>query len=335
MRDLNVSRAWRWTAGAVLLVICLALPAFDPSRYTMSTLNVTLIYIIVLISLNMLFGLAGQVSLGHGALFAVGAYTSAFVTATLHQPFVLGMLSAIFTGALAGVLIGAPALRLKSHYLAFATLAFGAIVQLLIVNIPSITHGSDGFTGIPPPSLFGWELKTSGEVYYLLVAFALFAMGLMWNVKRSRLGRALESIREDELAAQVAGVDVAFHKIFVFVTSSALAALAGGLYAHLFAFISPDVFGLGLSVQLFAMVIVGGAGTILGSVIGAVLLTLLPEWLRFSKASYGVIYGLGILFLVIFMPDGVVGGAGRLATHMRLFNGSAGTSTSREAVRRA
>lgn len=302
----------RFWIVTVLLALSLAPPALDLSRYTMSNINITLVYVTVLISLNLVYGLAGQLSLGHGALFAVGAYTSAFMTATLSQPFLVGVAASLLTGAVAGVLIGAPSLRLKSHYLAFATLAFGEIAQLLIANVPSVTHGSDGFSGIPAPSIFGLEIKAAGELYYLLLAFALVAMAVMWNIKKSRLGRALEAIRQDELAAEVAGVDVPFHKIFVFVTSAALAAVAGSLYAHLFSFISPDVFSLGLSVQLFAMVILGGAGTITGSIIGAALMTLLPEWLRFSKASYGLLYGLGILVLMIFMPDGVVGGVRRL-----------------------
>ena len=322
-----------WFVGALIGLAFLP-PAFDISRYTMTNINITLVYVIVLISLNLVYGLAGQVSLGHGALVAVGAYTSAFMTATLKQPFLVGLMASIFTGGVAGLLIGAPSLRLKSHYLAFATLAFGEIAQLLITNLPSVTHGSDGFSNIPPLMIFGFAFTSVGEIYYVLLAFVLLAMGIMWNIKRSRLGRALEAIREDELAAHVAGINVSYYKIFVFVVSAAMASAAGSLYAHVFSFISPDVFGLSLSVRLFAMVIAGGAGTISGSIIGAVLLTLLPESLRFSKASYGLIYGLAILFVMIFIPDGVVGGVRRLWAYSFNRNAAARTQATREALRR-
>ncbi len=305
--------------GMVALVLLAALcpPLLGLGRYSLQLLDIALVNVILVLSVNLVFGMAGQMSLGHAGLFAAGAYASAILTVTYKQPFLVGLLAAVAAGTLSGLLIGAPALRLKGHYLAFATLGFGEIVRLVILNLPTVTRGHDGFPGIPAPLLFGWRVRTLGQQYYLLLAAVLLTIWISDNVRRSRLGRALTAVREDELAAQVAGLNVSLLKIFAFCLSAGLAGLAGSLYAHLFTFISPDVFSMDLSIGVIAMLMVGGYGTIGGSILGAIVLTLLPEWLRFSKAYYMFIYGAGIVAIMAFLPGGVVGAAGRLWTNLR------------------
>jgi branched-chain amino acid transport system permease protein len=298
----------RQAALALILVVALVvIPALPLSTYTLQNINLAVIYAVVALSLNLVFGFAGQLSLGHGALFAVGAYTSAILTAKHSQPFLVALGCSLAAGVLAGLLIGGPSLRLRSHYFAFATLAFASIVNLVIINAPGLTGGSDGLTGIPPASIAGFEFSQLVHYYYLALAVLALAVVVSANIRASRLGRALVAIREDELAAQASGLNVSLYKLLAFVVSAALAALAGSVYAHQSAFISPDVFGLDLSILLLAMVVIGGGGTIAGVVVGAVLITLLPEWLRFSSGYYGIIYGAVIAVLMIFLPGGLAG----------------------------
>ena len=307
--------------GIVVLIIIAAglLPLLPFDNYWMENLDVALVYVILVLSLNLAYGFAGQLSLGHAGLFAIGAYVSAIVTVTYHQGFIVGLGGALAAGLVAGAMIGAPSLRLRSHYLAFATLGFGAIVQLSIINLPKWTGGSDGFVSIPSPVILNWSVDTVWRYYYLLLAFVILVGLMSINIQHSKLGRALIALREDELAARQVGVNTATLKIFIFVVSAGIAALAGSLYAHLFTFISPDAFSFTLSIQLVMMMIVGGAGTISGSIIGAVVVTLLPEILRFSQAYYGVIFGLSVLVVVAFMPDGIVGLCRKLWALTRTF----------------
>ena len=290
-----------------IVVVALLVPVLPLTAFTFQNVTLAVTYSTLALSLNLVFGFAGQLSLGHGALFAVGAYASAILTATYDLPFLVGVAASLAAGLVSGLLIGAPSLRLRTHYFAFATLAFASIVNLVIINLPDVTGGSDGFTGIPPAGIAGFELSQLSHYYYLAVALLVVAVAISVNVRGSRLGRALMAIREDELAAQANGLNASFYKLLVFVISAVLAALAGSVYAHQVAFISPDVFDLELSILLLAMVVVGGAGTIGGVVVGGVLLTLLPEWLRFSSGYYGIIYGAVIALLMIFLPTGLAG----------------------------
>jgi branched-chain amino acid transport system permease protein len=311
-------------APVVLLaaVAFVVVPLLPLSTYALQNVNLALCYATLALSLNLVFGFAGQLSLGHGALFAVGAYTSGILTARYAWPFLPALACALLTGALAGLLIGGPSLRLRSHYFAFATLAFASIVTLVIRYAPSLTGGSDGLTGIPQASIAGFELTRLVDYYYLALVVLVLAVVISVNVRGSRLGRALAAIREDELAAEASGLNVSFYKLLAFVVSAALAALAGCVYAHQAAFISPDVFGLDLSILLLAMVVVGGSGTIAGVVVGAALLTLLPEVLRFSSGYYGIVYGAVIVVLMIFLPSGLAGIARAVRDRLALRRGN-------------
>ena len=204
-----------------------------------------------------------------------------------------------------GLLIGIPTLRLKGHYLALATLGFGEIMRHIFFNWREVTHGMDGIGGIPAPSLGFFTFATDRSFFYLAVAILAVVMVGTMRIEKSKYGRRLAAIRDAELAAGTSGIDVSRLKIVAFGLSAAVAGFAGSLYAHLSTFISPDTFGFDVTAQILSMVLIGGIGTAWGPVFGAFLLIFLPEGLRISQAYYQLIYGAGIIALIIFLPMGL------------------------------
>ncbi len=263
------------------------------------------VFIILATGLNLINGVCGQFSLGHAGLWAVGAYVGAAYSVYFPLPVpdfvnlfiscILGMISA---GA-AGALVGIPCLRLKGDYLAIATLGFGEIIRILIVNM-DVVGGPRGFTNIPKWSHLGWV--------YMWVAICLI---VTVNLLRSTHGRAIVSIREDEIAAESMGINTFKYKTLAFVVGSAMAGVAGPLFAHSQQFLHPSNFTFMWSVIILLMVILGGLGSVTGSVIGAVILTLLPEALRFFGTTVSewrmVIYSLLLIFLMLWRPSGIFG----------------------------
>jgi branched-chain amino acid transport system permease protein len=303
-----------WAAGGAALVL---LPWLVPAGYLRRLLNLAGIQAILVLSLNLLYGYAGQFSFGHAGFWAIGAYTTALLTVSLGAPFWLALPAAVAMAGLLGIVVGVPALSLRGPYLAFATLGFGEIVRLVLLNWRDLTNGQDGIAGIPPPRLGPLVLRSDAAFYYLVLAVILLTALVSTRLAHSRYGRAFLAIRESEVAADAMGVPIARIKIRAFVLSAMLAGVAGNLYAHLFRYISPDVFTFDVSVGLMLMLLVGGVGTIGGAITGAVVLTVLPEWLRFSREYYMVVYGAGIVGLLILMPDGLAGLARRLAERRR------------------
>jgi branched-chain amino acid transport system permease protein len=296
------------------LVIALVLPFAIPSVYVMRLVNMALIFGMLAVSLNIVLGYAGLISLGHAGLFGIGAYTAALLTTGRDGIwFIPAFLAAGAVTAVAGLLVGLPILRLKGHYLALSTLGFGEIVGSLLLNWRSLTLGNNGVGEIPPPAAFGFALDTDLRFYYLLMPIAGLTLLFAWRLAISRYGRLLFAIRDAELAAGSAGVNVPALKLLAFTVSAAIAGFAGALYAHLMAYISPDVFGFDVTAQLLSMVVVGGLGSVAGPMIGAAILTFLPEVLRVSAAYYQLIYGAGMIALVVFLPLGLVGVLGRRA----------------------
>ena len=241
-------------------------------------------------------------------MFGIGAYTAALISAVgsglLFWP---GFVAAGLVTGLSGLLIGIPTLRLKGHYLALATLGFGEIMRHIFFNWREVTHGMDGISGIPAPSFGLFKIETDKSFFYLALAVLAIVMIATIRLERSKYGRSLAAIRDAELAAGTAGVDVSRLKIIAFVISATIAGLAGSLYAHLSSYISPDVFVFDVTAQILSMVLIGGIGTTWGPVLGAVVLIFLPELLRVSKAYYQLIYGAGIVAMVIFLPIGLIG----------------------------
>lgn len=289
-------------------IALLALPFSFQNDYLLRLVNIGIIYAILAVSLNFVLGYAGQISLGHAGFFGIGAYTAAILThggsGTMFWP---GFVLAGIMAGIAGVLIGVPALRLKGHYLAFGTLGFGEIIRIVLFNWREVTHGGDGIGSIPPPVAFGFQFDTDQKYYYLCIAVLLIVLGLARRTETSKFGRSFAALRDAEMAAGTTGVNVTRMKILAFVVSSVIAGCAGSLYAHLVGFISPDTFTFEVTAQVLSMVLLGGMGTTLGPVLGAVFIIMLPEVLRVSKEYYQVIYGAGVAFAVLFLPQGFLG----------------------------
>ena len=221
------------------------------------------IYIILTVSINLIIGYAGQVSLGHAAFYGIGAYASALVSLHWHLPFPAAALTAMLVAGLCGLALGLPTLRLKEDYLAIVTLGFGVIVDLVFLNL-EITGGPDGLPGIPPPSFWGLNFRPPWLYLILVVVTVILVLIATYRLVDSYHGRALRAIRDHEITAQVMGINTPAYKVVVFTLAAALAGLAGSLYAHYITFINPETFGLHTSILILAMVVLGGMGSIAG-----------------------------------------------------------------------
>jgi branched-chain amino acid transport system permease protein len=258
--------------------------------------------LLMLIGTNSLLGLSmylvvasGQLSVANAGFMSLGAYTSALLMMKLGVPFALCLLGAMVVGAVISVALGLPVLRLRLVYLAIATIAFGEVVKVIALNL-EITGGAVGLTGIP--------VKTTLPLTWLIVAVCTYAI---YRLERSRHGRALRAIREDEAVARNMGINVARYRMFAFILSGALAALAGALQAHRTYFVIPTEFGFGKAVDILCFTVVGGTYTVFGSLVGAALMTALPEVLRFLGNYRPVVNGLVLILVITFMPGGLVG----------------------------
>jgi len=289
-----------------LLVGLLPLGVRDP--YYLSILVFIGIYSIATMGLNVLMGYAGQISLGHAAFFAIGAYTSGILTARYQVHFGLAALAALAVSAAVAYAIGRPCLRLKGHYLAMATLAFAEIVYIFLNAEVAFTGGPSGLAGIPQLQVGGFALDTDLKYFYVVWGSFGLLFIITQNIICSRVGRALRSLHGSELAAAAMGVPVAGLKVQVFVLSALYAAFAGVLYAHSVTFISPQAGDLMFSIRLVTMVVVGGMGHLWGGVLGAAILTLLPELLRVFEDYDMLIYGAILLAMVMFLPGGLTRG---------------------------
>ena len=292
----------------ILAGVILALPLGLGNSYYLNVLVFVGIYSLITIGLSLLMGYTGQISLGHAAFFGLGAYTSGVLSTKFGVSPWLALLAAIFvTGGIA-FLIGAPALKLKGHYLAMATLAFGYIVFIVFNQASSLTGGPSGFGQIPRFRLGNFLLRSDVHYYYLVWTLVIVVLLVSLNIIHSRVGRALRSIHEGELTANIMGVNTARYKIQVFVLSAVYASLAGSLYAHFITFLNPTPFGFHFSIVLVAMVAVGGMASVWGAMIGAALLTLLPEYLRAFHDYDILIYGSTLLVIMMFLPQGLFAG---------------------------
>jgi branched-chain amino acid transport system permease protein len=266
------------------------------------------IYCLITIGLSLLMGYAGQISLGQAAFYGIGAYISAFLTANYGLNPWFCMLIGMIVAALVAVIVGVPSLKLRGHYLAMATLAFGVIVFIVFNEEVEITGGPDGMIGIPGLSLFGFEFNSAEKYYYLVWTFVFAAFIFTINIIESRSGRALRAIHISEAASSAMGVNVSRFKIIVFVYSAILAALAGSLYAHYMNFVNPSTFDLFFSIKLLIMISLGGMHEIWGAIVGAFLVTFLSfEWLHFFEEFEIIVYGVILLLVTIFLPHGLVG----------------------------
>jgi branched-chain amino acid transport system permease protein len=273
-------------------------------------------FIILTLSLNLIIGYCGQVSLGHAAFYGLGAYASALATIHWHVPFLLALLLAALVGALFGLALGIPTLRVKDDYLAIVTLGFGVIIDLVLLNL-DITGGPDGLARIPPPHLGDINFRHKVPYVLLVAFFVALTLWLIYRLVNSRHGRALKAIRDHEMTARVMGINAPAYKIAMFTLSAGLAGMAGSLYAHYITFINPESFGLHTSILILTMVVLGGMGSILGSVLGACALTILPELLRRFADYQDLLYGALLIVLLIWRPQGLLG-TGKLSQKFTL-----------------
>jgi branched-chain amino acid transport system permease protein len=294
---------------AFVLLALAAVPQFGANPYALHVLSLVGIYAIVAMGLNLVFGYTGQISLGHAAYFAVGAYTSGLLTLQLGAPFAVGIVAAIALCVVLGLLVGIPSLKLEGSYLAMATIGFGEIVKMLLVNWEQVTGGPAGISRIPHPGAFGVTFNTATDKFYVMLAFTAVAWLLYANLLKSHYGTRFIAVRDSAKAAAGMGIDVRRTKIIAFVFSTAYAGVAGALYAHLNRYIAPDAFHLGESINFLLIVVVGGMGTLLGPLMGAAIIVYLRESLLVLKDYNMLIFGLILMILMVFMPRGLVGSA--------------------------
>lgn len=297
--------ALRWLlipAGTALLIVA---PHFLGSYYHF-VFSLMLINVIVALGLNLLTGNAGQISLCHSSFMAIGAYATVYLTTKAGLTFWLALPAGGIVAAAFGALLGLPAVRVRGFYLAVVTLGFLEIMQILIEQTPSITGGVRGLSA-PRPELFGFKLRADLYFYYVVLAVTLIMTYAAAALLNSPTGRKFNAIRASELAAATLGIRVAEVKLTAFIVAAFYAGIGGGLFATLVGFIDPLEFGVGTAIRHVIFIVVGGLGSIAGSVVGALSLTMLPELLRDFKEYNEFVYGGLLLLVLVVMPHGLVG----------------------------
>jgi branched-chain amino acid transport system permease protein len=297
--------------GLTVTGLTLALTLFplcEDNPYTLGVTNLIAIHVIIVLGLNLFIGYAGQISLGHAAFFGLGAYGSALATVSYGLPAWPAMIGVAALVALVALLVGIPTLRLSGHYLAMATLGANLVVYTVLLQWDEVTGGPSGFPGIPALSFGSFAFDSEVRQHYLLWGFALLTLLLALNLVRSGVGRGLAALAGDETAAAALGVDTRRAKVKIFVLSAVLASLAGSLFAHCYSFVSPDSFSIFTSTDLAIMVVVGGMGSVWGSLFGAALITLLPEWIAVFENYKDIIHGLVLVLILLFLPQGLITG---------------------------
>ena len=305
----------------VILLVFLFLFPFLVEKYFLYIASLCGIAVIGALGLNILSGYTGQISLGHAAFIAIGAYASTILSVRWGLPFWASFPLAGMISALSGLVIAIPCLRLRGLYLAIATFAYYFIVEYVIVHWSSLTNGTGGMA-VPEPSLFGFALDSEINIYYLILFVAVCAVAFARNLIRTEAGRAFVAIRDHDVAAEVIGIDITKYKILSFMVSSFYAGIAGSLYAVTLSYIGPEHFTFLMTIEYLAICLVGGVGTIVGTIYGAVFITLLPEGIRLLRDAFSQdypflvtrladlqasVYGLLIVLFLIFEPTGLFG----------------------------
>jgi branched-chain amino acid transport system permease protein len=295
----------RYGVLLALAVLVAVLPLVLPSSYHLRVATLVWISALAVVGLNLLMGYAGQVSLGHAGFFGLGAYAVAVGPTHLGLPPLLAFLLGIAGAGLLAFVVGRPILRLKGHYLAVATLGFGILVAMVLQNEAAWTGGPDGMI-VPRLELLGLRVRGAAAWYWISGVALLMGILLAINLIESPTGRALRAIHDSEIAARVAGIDVARAKLIAFVISAVYAAVAGALFAWLNGLVTPDAASFLHSIELVTMAVLGGLGSLLGSVLGAALLVLLPQLLTVFHAYEQLVLGLVMMLVMIFLRAGIV-----------------------------
>jgi branched-chain amino acid transport system permease protein len=319
-----VSRAFRaWAPWVALAVLAVVGPPLSKSPYIAHLLVLGCLTALLAVGLNIALGYAGLFSFAQGAFYGIGAYASTLIVLAGYAEVWGGILVGGLAAAIMGFVLGLFTIRLGGHYLAIATFAFQEIVYLIIRNWDGVTKGTAGITGIPgpPPIELGGlpTIRFDSELayYYLVLAVLAVAIAFSARLSSSQLGLELMAVRDDEIAARAMGVRAVRLKVFSFTVSAALAGVAGGLFAHYVRNVSPESFAVPTSFGVLVAVLVGGMGTVMGPVLGGLLLTFLPEYLRAFQAYRFTIYGALLIVVIIAMPTGVAGALRALAARWR------------------
>lgn len=299
-------------ALVIVWLLAMAWPLVAPNEYVLSLGIYFFLHLILIASLNMIMGWAGQVSLAHAAFYGLGAYVSGVLNTKYGISPWLGSLAAILAVGLVAAFIGLTTLRLRGPYLSMGTLGFSGILSVLFVELVPLTGGPNGLAGIAPYSLFGWELDTPARFFWLAWAVSAVLMWLLLNLFASVPGRALRAIAGSEIGANTLGVDTFMYKVIAFSLSAAMAGLAGAMYAHFNLFASPETFGFASSVLLVVMVALGGAGRYWGPFFGAAIFTVVPELLRRFPDVELLVFGLCMIAVLLYFPGGIAGLPGQL-----------------------
>jgi branched-chain amino acid transport system permease protein len=312
----------RWTILAIIVLFAVILP-LSLHEYYLSIINLSLIAIVGALGLNILVGYTGQISVGHAAFMSVGAYTAANLAVKLGLPFWITLPAGGLMAALVGAIVGIPSLRIKGLYLAITTLAGQLIIEWIINHTPAISGGAQASIQVPRPTLWGYELRSQGQLYFFLLFFAALAIVATLNLIRSRIGRAFVAIRDQDIAAEIIGIDIYRYKLLSFAISSFYAGVCGVLYTYYLGIANYEQFQIVVSIDYLAMIIIGGLGSVLGSVLGAVFVTMLPIVLRlameplaglfFSPGEMSsviastrlVLFGGLIIFFLVVEPEGL------------------------------
>ncbi|MCW5770032.1 MAG: branched-chain amino acid ABC transporter permease [Rhodospirillaceae bacterium] len=301
----------------LLWVVLLAFPLVAPNSYIVNLGVFFFINLILIASLNLIMGFGGQISLAHGAFYGLGAYASGVLAVKYGwSPWLAGPAALAITCA-AALAIGFPALRLKGHYLAMATLGFNAILSVLFNELVPLTGGPNGLTGVPGFSLFGFAFNTDTKFFYLAWLAAGLVMLALLNLIDSRFGRGLRALSGSEVAADCTGIDTFAYKLIAFAASAVMAAVAGVLYVHFVNFASPETFSFFTSVFLVVMVALGGTGHYWGPIWAALIFTMVPELLRAVESLEVFFFGASMILVLLFFPNGVAGAADALLARLR------------------
>ncbi|MGI6010252.1 MAG: branched-chain amino acid ABC transporter permease [Ruminococcus sp.] len=288
-------------------IAALLIPLFIKSTYIILLFNFMGLYMISVSGLDLLFGYTGQISLGHAAFYGLGAYTTAILTTRFSVPVIPAIIFSLIVAAFFGVLLAIPACKLVGHFLALLTIAFGQLFYQFVANFSSISGGFSGINFIPEISLFGMKLTTNVHYFYFILILVVAALYIKQAIVHSSYGRSLIAIRENIHAADGAGINVVSRKISVFAISAVFTALTGSIYACMVGFISPETFTQNQSIIFLTMLLLGGMGHFVGPLIGAVIVTIIKEYLQGFGTYQMLIYGLIIIVVVLFAPNGLVG----------------------------
>lgn len=299
---------YRYLLGGVGVILLLSIPGFGFSQYILRIIIMIGVYTTLALGLNILTGMTGLVSLGHAGFYAIGAYTTAILMLRLHMNFLPAVVIAMAVTGICGLILGLPTLRLTGTYLSIVTLGFGEIVKMLIMNMDSVTNGTLGLRNIPKPEFFGFKMTLANSgMYYLMLIILFLVSYICVMIQKSALGRALRAIRADELAASIMGIKTARYKIAAFVLSAVITGLAGGFYATLVSYIDHNSFSFDISILILSIVILGGMGTIRGMYLGAIILIVFPEVARPLMEWRFVVYGIVLIVMMRFRPQGLLG----------------------------